>query len=250
MTVNALIDQVLSLAYPRRFGRDLRSLKNHLVLHGLTNLQARVPGFQSSNTTQTPGGSEGMDNGATVFTSPDGEIQEVVLGEPEGRRRMAPANYIPPAKMQQFRADFATAFGYRTSVEEIFYPPHAIMWTVDDGQFLVYPWVPSTWTVGIRWRGIRRDWNGNADVWWGDKAIEALRRYVLAMSALDEGCRPKSSDLYELYIDEAANLANEDRKKRFPNPPATYLTDSLGFGLNCSTDGTESEAVAGCSSCG
>lgn len=248
MRLNALIDSVLSLAYPRRFGRELLSLKQHTVRHGLTDLQFRVKGFQASNTRTFKGGPGKMDSGATVVTAPDGEIEQVVVAENGNGNRMATTVYVAPGMMQQYQADFRSSYGSRTTPLDVLYPPRHVLWTVDDGDLLVYPWVPETWTVGYRWSGIRRVWEGNPDIWWGIHATEALRLFTLSSSEVDDSCRQVARDHREMYVYEAANLALEDNKKRFPKPPHTYLPDTLrGYPLSCTGSTSGSTTVS--SSC-
>lgn len=230
MTVSEIVDKVLSLAFPKKFGHSMLGLKEHHVRHGLTEIQRRVEGFRVANTTILEATAEYMVSGASIVPAPQGFIEQVAVGNTNCMTTFCVVEPYP--KVQQRQADWARVnlCGDPTVAQPCFPQAH-VVWARDRGDIMIYPWVPAPWQIGIRWNGIVRDWGETNDVWWGESAIEALRLYVLWKTAVDDNCDQNRIGIAKTdFVDEAAKLKTEDFQIRNPVPLPTYIAEMLSQG--------------------
>jgi len=229
MTFLDLSNLVLSLAFPRRFSPSMLPLKKHLVKHGLTEIQRHIERFQEGNMDVIEGASELAVSGATVIDAPDGRVIQIAVGRDDCKALFATlSSHLHLQKMQQA---FSDAYDCGDAEIPPFYPTSSVYWARDDKDLLIYPWVPCDWSIGIRWRGIKREWADDTEIWWADKVVETLRRYLVAWDK--EGCEG-FGDLLTLYRDELANLKAEQFHVMNPTQYDPYTADFL-FPRKCPT---------------
>lgn len=229
MTITALIDRVLELAYPRRFNQSLLELKKHLIYQGLTEIQRAIPSFCQDNVDIVSGSFDIAVSGASVFDAPDGDIVQVAIGT-DGCKTMD-ATLVDHWKLQTMQKEFADAFDCGDASIKPLYPTSRAFWARDRNDLMVYPWVPDGWMIGVRWNGVKRNWANAFDLWWGDRAVEVLRRYVLSMDVVN--C-PEFGNAFGLYRNELAALRAEEFRKENPVQYTTYSRDVL-FPVQCPT---------------
>lgn len=239
MTIADLKNQVLSLAFPRRFNQSLLALKEHLIFQGLTDIQRYIRSFREGNIDIIPGSFDLMVSGATIIDAPDGVISQVLVGA-DGCVTI-PATLRDKLVLQRMQQEFARAYDCGDSSIESGYPPASVSWARDDRDIMVYPWVPTGWNVGIRWSGIKRSWANTYDVWWGDKVIEVLRMHAIAYE--DVKCK-EFEKLYQLYRDELAKLRAEIFQNQNPSQYDPYSSDVLWPSCGGSNDAGSVAAVA------
>jgi len=239
VTISDLKTQVLSLAFPRRFNQSLLALKEHLIFQGLTDIQRYIPSFKQGNVDIIPGSFDMMVSGATIIDAPDGQIQQVLVGA-DGCRTI-PASLRDKLVIQRMQQEFANAYDCGDSSIESVYPTASVSWARDGGDLMVYPWVPTGWSIGIRWDGIKRSWANTYDVWWADKVIEILRMHAIAYD--DVKC-PEFEKLFQLYREELAKLRAEIFNNQNPTQYDPYSSDVLWPSCGTTNDTGTVAAVA------
>lgn len=234
MTVAAIIQQVLSLAFPRRVAPSLVNLKQHLVIQGMIDIQRYIPSFQEGNVEITDGTFDLNVSGATLINAPDGEIKQVAVGSND--YGTIHATLVDWRHMQKLQKQFEDAYGFGSADEPPAYPTSRVYYARDENDLLIYPWVPPGWMAGVRWRGIDRNLTDAKEVWWGSRAIECLRLHAIAYDRV--GCDDFST-LVALYRDELAKLKFEEFRKNHPTQYDPYQQDVL-WPARCSTTDADS----------
>lgn len=243
MKYSDLITKVLGLAFPRRFSPSLLALKQHTFRAGLTDIQRYIPRFQESNVDIVAGSWDAQVSGATVLDAPGGEIVQVAVGG-EGCETIH-GTLTSHLHMQSMQASFARSYDCGDPELPPAYPTSKVFWARDDGDLMVYPWVPDGWSIGIRWRGIRRTWTDDTEIWWADedRVTECLRRYMVAYDA--EGC-DNFGDLLVMYRDERSTLKFEMFRQGNPvqyNPYAEDILSSVKVKSQNDTQGNSAGAA-------
>lgn len=238
MIIQAVIDQVLSLAFPRRFAPSLLPLKRHLIYSCLTEIQQSIPSFCVDNVDVIPGTFDLMTSGASIVDAPDGEISQVLVGGSDCQT--IPATLISHLQMQRMQQSFADAFNCGSTEIKPLYPTSKAYWSRDRDAIAVYPWVPDGWNIGVRWNGVKRSWASTYDIWWADKAIETLRLHAIAYD--DEKC-PEFPRLYSLYKAELCKLKFEQFRIQNPTQYDPYATDVI-WPAKCSTSNDTGSTAA------
>jgi hypothetical protein len=241
VTLSALYDLTLGLAFPRRFSQSLLLLKQHHVRNCLTEIQRHIPRFQDANVEIVDGSFDIMVSGASLFDAPDGQVIQVVVGG-EGCQTQH-AVMCSHLHLQQMQVAFANAYDCGDPEIPSAYPTATVHWARDDGDLLVYPWVPAGLSIGVRWRGIKRNWAPTNDIWWAneDRVTEAIRRYLVAYDK--EGCEG-FADALTMFRDELATLKAEQFHILNPTQYNPYEADIL-FPAHCVTHGDTSSAIVG-----
>lgn len=242
MTFSSLKALVFGLAFPRRFSPSLLPLKEHGLKQGLTEIQRYIPRFQEANVDIVDGTYDIMVSGASVFDAPDGEIKQLVVGgDGCATTHAVLSSYLHLQKMQ---AAFANSFDCYDPYIKPAYPTSKIYWARDDSDLMVYPWVPAGFSIGIRWKGIKRDWVDASDIWWADngRISELLRRYLVAWDK--EGC-PEFSDHLTMFREELAILKFEQFRIDNPTSYDPYAVDILFPSLCGSSNGNTETTTAG-----
>lgn len=224
MKYSVLINSVLGLAFPRRFSPSLLSLKQHTFRHGLTAIQRSIPRFQEGNVDIVAGTWDAQVSGATVMDAPSGDIVQVAVGN-DGCETMH-ATLVSALHMQSMQTAFARSYDCGDPDLPPLYPTSQVFWARDEGDLVVYPWVPDGWSIGIRWKGIQRKWLDDSEIWWADndRVTEVLRRYMVAYDK--EGCEG-FADLLTMFRDELATLKFEQFRQDNPVQYNPYSVDML-----------------------
>lgn len=259
ITYSALVDEILTAAFPRKMPQNLVSLRQRHVLSGLIDLQTKIESLQAENKDVHQG--EGKYRcGAMVLQAPYGILKRVeafrstddatdVAGNEDSPECQCLVTYALADQpyIQAISRDYVNAGGKMTDdagiINQVLPVPYGFF-AVRRDELWAYPATLSPWRLRVVWQGIKQDYEAADELDLTESQKDLLRAYVTFKARRDEDCFREAEILEAEYNKLVRQELNREWDRLHPAATKVYHEASRNGWPRCGPACRVTEDVA------